>query len=145
MDFVRGSHKNPILPHNDTFDDNNLLSRGQEVAVEIAEADKAAIELAPGEMSLHHGLTIHGSGPNESDDRRIGCVIRYIRPDMKQNVGGRDYAMSARGEDRFGHFAPVPRPDRLFAPESLTLYEEIRAEQAKTMMKGAKRRVSLYG
>ena len=28
MDFVRASHKNPILPHEDTFDENNLLSRG---------------------------------------------------------------------------------------------------------------------
>ena len=80
MDFVAGSHKNPILPHNDTFSDTNLLSRGQEVAVEIEEADKTRIELRPGQMSLHHGLTIHGSGPNSSEDRRIGIAIRYLNP-----------------------------------------------------------------
>ncbi len=34
MDFVKASHKNPILPHEDSFDENNLLSRGQEIAVD---------------------------------------------------------------------------------------------------------------
>lgn len=145
MDFVRGSHKNPILPHEDTFDPDNLLSRGQEIRVDIADEDKCPIVLAPGEMSLHHGLTIHGSGPNTSRDRRIGCVVRYIRPDMQQIVGTRDYAMAARGEDRFGHFVHVPRPDALFSKESLAVYEEIRAEQAKTMMKGAAKGVEMYG
>lgn len=145
MDFVAGSHKNPILPHDDTFDENNLLSRGQEVRVDVEEADKTRIELKPGEMSLHHGLTIHGSGPNVSDDRRIGCVFRFIRPDMRQEVGARDFAMPVRGADRFGHFVHVPPPEQLFSSESLALYDEIRAEQAKTMMKGASESVALYG
>lgn len=70
MNFVAGSHTNAILPHADSFDPNNLLSRGQEVAARVAPEDKAAIEIHPGQMSLHHGLTIHGSGPNTTDDRR---------------------------------------------------------------------------
>lgn len=144
MEFVAKSHKNPILPHEDTFDANNLLSRGQEIAVDIAPDEKTAICLAPGEMSLHHGLTIHGSGPNQSQDRRIGLVIRYIRPDMEQKVGARDFVMAARGEDRFGHFTHVPRPDALFSPASLIVYEDIRKEQAKTMMKGAKATTKMY-
>ncbi|NNE81143.1 MAG: phytanoyl-CoA dioxygenase family protein [Silicimonas sp.] len=144
MDFVRGSHKNPILPHEDSFDANNLLSRGQEVAVDIAEADKVPIELAPGQISLHHGLTIHGSGPNTSNDRRIGCVIRYIRPDMEQKVGAKDYVMHARGEDRFRHFVHAPKPDANFSPESLAIYDEIRAEQSRTMMKGATKKNEMY-
>ena len=144
MDFVRASHKNPILPHEDTFDANNLLSRGQEVKVDIAPSDKSPIELAPGQMSLHHGLTIHGSGPNTSDARRIGCVIRYIRPDMEQRVGAKDYVMAARGEDRFGNFEHVERPQSTFAKESLSLYEDIRAEQAKTLMKDASKGNAIY-
>ena len=56
MDFVKGSFKNPILPHNDTFSKDNLLSRGQEIKVNILEKDKVNITLKPGEMSLHHGL-----------------------------------------------------------------------------------------
>jgi hypothetical protein len=144
MDFVRRSHKNPILPHEDTFDQNNLLSRGQEINVEIDEADKSKIILQPGEMSLHHGLTIHGSGPNTSDDRRIGCVIRYIRPDMQQMTGQKDYVMHARGEDNFRNFVHVPAPKSLFSPESLAIYDEIRAEQSKVMMRGAKGKNEMY-
>jgi ectoine hydroxylase-related dioxygenase (phytanoyl-CoA dioxygenase family) len=144
MDLVRGSHKNPILPHEDTFAPDNLLSRGQEVKVEIADEDKVPILLAPGQMSLHHGLTIHGSGPNRSDDRRIGCVIRYIRPDMAQQVGTRDYAMPARGEDRFGNFVHVPVPETNFDAKAIAIYDEIRSEKAKTLMKDAVKSTGIY-
>ena len=137
MDFVRGSHKNAILPHEDTFDANNLLSRGQEIRVDVAPEDKVAIEIHPGQMSLHHGLTIHGSGPNTSDDRRIALVVRYCRPDVAQEVGDIDYAMPARGTDTLGNFRHVPAPEAPFTPEALALYEEIRTAQAQVMMRGA--------
>jgi ectoine hydroxylase-related dioxygenase (phytanoyl-CoA dioxygenase family) len=144
MDFVRGSHKNPILPHDDTFDANNLLSRGQEVRVDVDPADKTAITLQPGQISLHHGLTIHGSGPNVSDDRRIAAVIRYVRPDVSQEVGETDHAMLVRGRDTFGNFRQVPPPSGLFTPLDLALYEEIRTAQAAVMMKGAKDASGIY-
>ncbi|MEX0285866.1 MAG: phytanoyl-CoA dioxygenase family protein [Paracoccaceae bacterium] len=138
MDFVAGTHKNEILPHMDTFDENNLLSRGQEVEVDVAEDDKTSIELQPGQMSLHHGLTVHGSGPNTSDDRRIGCVIRFCRPDVLQQVGDRDYAMVARGVDHVGNFIQVAPPMDYFQPSSLAVWDEIRQAQAQVMMKDAK-------
>lgn len=144
MDFVRGSHKNAILPHEDTFAEDNLLSRGQEVKVDVAADQKVPIEIHPGQISLHHGLTIHGSGPNTTDDRRIAAVIRYCTPDVKQQVADIDYAVLARGTDRFGHFSSFPAPQDNFAPEALVQYDEIRAAQAKAMMSGAKKQGSLY-
>ena len=39
MKFIPGSHKEKIVAHVDTFDDNNLLSRGQEIAVEVNEKE----------------------------------------------------------------------------------------------------------
>lgn len=144
MDFVKGSHENPILPHNDTFSEKNLLSRGQEIAVDIAEEDKTRIELQPGEMSLHHGLTIHGSGPNQSDDRRIGFAIRYVNPNVRQEVAERDYAMLARGVDRHGQFVNFAPPGGLFSPASLELHEQIRVDQAKALAAGASETVGLY-
>jgi chlorinating enzyme len=77
MRFIPGSHRNPIVSHHDTYDDNNLLSRGQEIAG-INENDAVYGALRPGEMSLHHGRCFHASGPNISDDRRIGLAIRYV-------------------------------------------------------------------
>lgn len=144
MDFVAGSHKNAILEHEDTFAPDNLLSRGQEVKVDVRDDQKTAIEIHPGQMSLHHGLTIHGSGPNTSDDRRIACVIRYIRPDMKQQVGEKDYAMLARGEDRHGNFIHVPQPNGNFTPEALAIYDEIRSAQSAVMMRGATGKNEMY-
>ena len=144
MDFVRGSHKNAILPHNDTFSEDNLLSRGQEVEVDVAEEDKVNIEIHPGQISLHHGLTIHGSGPNTTDDRRIAAVIRYCTPDISQQVADEDYAMLVRGKDRFGNFSSITPPEVAFSSESLQQYDKIRAAQAKAMMSGAKKQGSLY-
>ncbi len=139
MDFVRASHKNEILPHNDTYSEDNLLSRGQEVEVDVAPQDKVAIELRPGEMSLHHGLTIHGSGPNASDGRRIGLVTRFIRPDMAAQEGAEmSYAMLACGTDNYGNFRDTPAPNVNFSAEGVALHEEIRKLQADVMMKGAR-------
>ena len=143
MRFVSGSHKNAIIPHNDTFAEDNLLSRGQEIAVDVDEADATEIVLQPGEFSLHHGLTFHASGPNSSDDRRIGVAIRYISPDVKQQVADRDYAMLVRGVDRARNFVTFARPKALFDPAALRLYDEIRAEQAKALAAGADN-VALY-
>ena len=144
MDFVQGSHKNEILDHEDSFDELNLLSRGQEIAVEIANDDKVAVELAPGSMSLHHGLTIHGSGPNQSDDRRIGVAIRYVSAKMRKAGGSKDFAISARGTFGDDSFTTYDPPVTIFDKNSMELYDKIRDEQAKVMMAGAQSRSAIY-
>lgn len=138
MDFVQGSHKNPILPHEDSFDAHNLLSRGQEIAVDIAEEDKIAVELMAGQLSLHHGLTIHGSGPNASDDRRIGVAIRYMSPRMTKAQGEKDYAIPARGNCDTDTLVTYPVPNGDFSPASLENYDKIRDVQTAVMMAGTK-------
>ncbi len=110
----------------------------------MAPEDRVPIELMPGEISLHHGLTIHGSGPNTSDDRRIGAVVRYAKPEIAQEVGEKDYAMLARGADRIGNFIHYAPPEANFTPASLALYEEIRSAQGKFLMKGTKNNTGLY-
>src|SRR5712691_10644265 len=77
MRMVPGTHREQVA-HRDTFAPDNLLSRGQEVMVDVDEAKAVDIVLHPGEMSLHHVRMFHGSPPNRSDDRRIGYAIRYI-------------------------------------------------------------------
>ncbi|MDB4248444.1 phytanoyl-CoA dioxygenase family protein [Amylibacter sp.] len=144
MDFVRGSHKNEILSHEDSFDEHNLLSRGQEIKVDVNNSDKVAVELRPGTMSLHHGLTIHGSGPNQSNDRRIGVAIRYVSAKMRKAGGYKDYAISARGSFNDNSFTTYEPPSTLFNAKSMVKYEEIRAEQAKVMMAGAKKGSKIY-
>ena len=144
MKFVKGSHKNAIVPHNDTFDENNLLSRGQEIAVDVNENESTAIELQPGQMSLHHGLIFHGSGPNASDDRRIGVAVRYVNPNAKQEVAERDYAMLVRGADRSGNFINIARPVQYFESHALKLYDEIRNDQMKALSAGLDSKTKMY-
>ncbi|MGI9499457.1 MAG: phytanoyl-CoA dioxygenase family protein [Geminicoccaceae bacterium] len=109
MRFMPGTHKMEIAPHKDTFAEDNMLSRGQEVEVEVDENEAADIILQPGEMSLHHVKLIHGSNANRSDDRRIGFAIRYVPAYVRQVVGEKDSAVLVRGVDvekNFEHEAP---------------------------------------
>ncbi len=102
MKFVPGSHKTQ-LGHRDTFHEHNLLTRGQEIAVEVPQEKSVSVILKPGQVSLHHVMLVHGSGPNESDDRRIGLAIRYVPTHVRQ-VKMRDSAMLVRGKDDYGNF-----------------------------------------
>ena len=137
MRFVAGSHHNDIVAHRDTFDENNLLSRGQEIAVDVDENDAVSVTLKPGEISLHHGRMFHASGPNKSNDRRIGMAIRYITPSVRQEVAERDYAMLARGIDRHHNFTLVAPPSHDFAPDAQELYEQIVADKSQALGRGA--------
>ncbi|MGD1924823.1 MAG: phytanoyl-CoA dioxygenase family protein [Paracoccaceae bacterium] len=144
MRFVPGSHTESLVPHTDTFADDNLLSRGQEIAVEVDEEDAIVAALQPGQMSLHHGRLFHASGPNTSGDRRIGLVIRYIRPDTPATGKGTDFAMLMRGVDRVGSRCHVVPPPGSFTPAKLALYEEVLSAQSVTLADGLDDDAELY-
>ena len=81
-----------------------MLSRGQKLADGIREDDAVDLVLGPGDVSLHHTLTVHSSGTNRSDDWRIGIGVSYI-PTRVRHIGPtRLSATLARGTDRFNHF-----------------------------------------
>ncbi len=111
MKFIAGSHKHSVVEHVDTFDANNLLSRGQEIAVDVDEDDATDVLLSPGQASLHHGHLFHASGPNTTGERRIGVAIRYIKPSLKQKDGQKTLARLASGTDNFGHFRLADAPN----------------------------------
>ncbi len=136
MRVVPGTHRVSELPHVERPSANNMLSRGQEVMVDVNEADAVDLFLAPGEMSLHDLLIVHGSNPNGSDGRRIGVAIRYI-PTSTRQLGGRDTATLARGTDAFGHFEPEPRPDADFSPQAIEAHARIVEIHTGLLMKGA--------
>jgi non-heme Fe2+,alpha-ketoglutarate-dependent halogenase len=104
MRVVAGSHQRPILPHRETHAADNLLSRGQEVEVEVKEEDATDIVLNAGQMSLHHVNIIHGSNPNRSAGRRVGFAVRFTTPATRQQEGETQPAVLARGRDAYGHF-----------------------------------------
>jgi non-heme Fe2+,alpha-ketoglutarate-dependent halogenase len=122
-----------VQPHRDTHDPANLLTRGQEIAVDVDESRAVAVTLLPGEMSLHHVLIAHASGPNRSKGRRVGIAIRYIPTHVRQTSGYPDSASLVAGVDRFGHFRPEPRPARDDDPAAMEFYRAAQADATRLL------------
>jgi non-haem Fe2+, alpha-ketoglutarate-dependent halogenase len=135
MRVIPGSHKLEQVGHRDTFNPENLLSRGQEVMVDVDEREAVMLELAAGEMSLHHVRLIHGSDPNPSDLRRIGFAIRYIPTTVRQVAGTHDSATLVRGVDRHGHFEAEERPDADMSPRAVAHHAAVTGAHAAILMR----------
>ena len=140
MRVMPGTHLKDQLPHKDTFAANNLLTRGQEVQVEVNPAEAIDIELQPGEFSLHHVRLVHGSDPNNADYRRIGFAIRYIPTYVKQSVGPRDSATLVRGIDTYHHFDMEPAPKADLDPEAVALHKRVTEESNQVLYRGTDKR-----
>jgi non-haem Fe2+, alpha-ketoglutarate-dependent halogenase len=112
------------LAHVDTHDRTNMLPGRETVLAEIDEASAVDIVLAPGEMSLHHLLLVHGSHPNRSDRRRCGLAIRYIPAHLTSRRGPRGTATLVRGRDR-GNFDLEQAPEAAFDPMAMARYTPI--------------------
>lgn len=137
MQFVSESHKLGDLPHEDFFDADNFLYRGQQAQTEIDQNRVVDVELKAGEFSLHHGYLLHASPANESDIRRWGLTINYISADNRQVVSDEDYAMLVRGHDIGGHFEPVVDPKCDLSREALALHSRIIDAKDKATFAGA--------
>lgn len=136
MKFLPQSHRIEQLSHTDTFHQDNLLSRGQVIDMDIDESKGVDVPLQAGEMSLHHVRLVHGSAPNTADDRRIGFAIRYIATHVKQ-VNGRDSAMLVRGVDHYGHFEPDVEPTEDLSEVAVTAHQQVTGRALSYLYKGA--------
>jgi non-haem Fe2+, alpha-ketoglutarate-dependent halogenase len=135
MRMVPGTHTEQVA-HRDTFAPDNLLSRGQEIAVEVDEARAVDVVLRPGEMSLHHVRMFHGSPPNRSADRRIGYAIRYIPTQVRQVGGSGDSATLVRGVDEHHHFDPEETPAADLDAAARAHHADIMKRQGELLYRG---------
>ncbi len=110
MRVIPGSQRSGTQKHVETFDQNNLLSRGQAIA-EVDESTAVDIVLQPGEMSIHHGHVFHSSEPNTSNDRRIGYALMFLPTHVESTIGRRG-ATLVSGEDRYNYWDHDPYPTR---------------------------------
>ena len=123
MEAVLGNHLRGQVSHHDTFGDENMLSRGQEVAVNISREKTEAIELEVGQMSLHHVRIFHGSKPNLTNTPRIGLAMRFIPTHVKQN-GGRTFTLLVGGHDEFNHFDRPNLPKTELGADEWEMHQE---------------------
>lgn len=142
MQVVAGTHHAQVK-HEDKFDDANLLSRGQEVAVKVDPATVINVELQPGEMSLHHVLLFHGSEPNRSAHPRVGFAIRYVPTHVRQLSPIRDSALLVRGHDQYGHFEPERSPEAELHPDAVARHGTVIDRQLRILYAGAQARGQL--
>ncbi|MEO1199413.1 MAG: phytanoyl-CoA dioxygenase family protein [Pseudomonadota bacterium] len=136
MRMVPGSHRGGKRAHAETFETDNVLSRGQTVTIG-ADEPVVSCPLQPGQMSLHHGWVLHASQPNQSDDRRIGLAINYIRADVRQSMLEHDTAMLVRGRDRWGLYELETPPSSDFAPDALALQARVAKARGAEINVGA--------
>jgi hypothetical protein len=82
----------------------------------VDEHDAVAIELEPGDVSVHHPNIVHGSDPNTSSEWRRGLTIRYIPTSTRILDAEKSSAFLLRGRAVPGvnEYLPVPafEPDR---------------------------------
>ncbi len=139
MQVLSGSHQGDLLPHKDEYKADNLLTRGQEISVEIDSARVVSMPLKPGEISLHNVRLAHTSSPNRSNDRRIGLSLHYMPTCAKQTVETWNSAALVRGQDRFGHFTAPPQPVVDFDPEAVLFHKKASDATREILFKGAEK------
>ena len=108
MKIIPGSHKWPDQKHEETYHENNLLARGQTIKG-INENDSVEMPLNAGQFSMHHERMLHSSGPNTSDDRRLGMSFTFL-PTQTRCLLGRRSAILVRGVDSFNNWDRDPEP-----------------------------------
>jgi len=124
MQVVPGTHRQQ-LTHHDTFAANNLLTRGQEIEAKVDESQAVDFVLEPGEVSLHHVLIVHGSGPNRASWPRRGFALRYMPTSLKPAEGRSSSALLVRGTDRFKyHLEEVP-PESELHPDAVARHKAL--------------------
>jgi len=138
MTMISGSHHSEIQIHKDTFAENNILTRGQ-VIPEVDKSKAIDLILEPGEMSIHHGAIIHGSQPNNSDQRRIGFSLQsYVPPSIKQVVG-KNIWTHIRGKKRQDNDGiELDRPKYNMDPITVEQRRVAEENLSKILYKGAK-------
>jgi non-heme Fe2+,alpha-ketoglutarate-dependent halogenase len=108
MRVLPGSHLDADAVHEETYDPQNMLGRGQTIR-DIDDGKAVYMPVKAGQFSMHHERTIHGSMPNPSDRRRVGISFFYMPAHVRSTIGRRT-ATLVRGTDKYGHWDPEPMP-----------------------------------
>lgn len=141
MQMIPGTHTTGLLDHTDTYGETNILTRGQDIAG-VDPKDAVATPLRPGQASFHSMTVIHGSAPNQSDDRRIGFAIQsYLPTHVVSNT--RTPAQLVRGEDTFGNFDAIGRPEQDMQEADIARRDQVNKVWSDILYEGAERKRDL--
>jgi len=122
MRVIPGSHRDGIQPHKATAIENNILT----YSLDADDSRAKDIELKAGEMSLHQANIVHGSLANDSDDKRIGFIIRFVTPQFQKTINP---VVRARGRDECGQLTIWPHSPTDDMKETLSAWQEFVRER----------------
>jgi phytanoyl-CoA hydroxylase len=84
MRYVAGSHRQPVRPHKRT----RTVGFSQGLSFEPDDfATEVALTAQPGDLLVHHSLTIHRADANVSDRHRRSLGFVYFASRAKQDAG----------------------------------------------------------
>ena len=139
MSMIPGSHRDAIRPHDETFHEDNILTRGQQIA-DVDENRAVDLVLRPGQMSLHHARTIHGSRPNRGQRRRAGLAIQAYAPAGSRQVIGDNLWLPIRGDALPGDAVELSRPLADMSAEAAAERARVNDNWAEILYHGAERK-----
>lgn len=104
MQVVAGSHRRGLQAHDTVEGEQYVLA--QAIDPNLFDSDDiVTIDLKAGQMSLHDDRLIHGSGPSNSGQRRVGLTMRLsparVRCDLEVWPNFEAYLL--RGQDEYRH------------------------------------------
>lgn len=117
MRVLPGSNLGADAVHEETYDPQNMLGRGQTIRG-VDESKAVYMPVKAGQFSMHHERTWHASSPNPSTRRRVGIAFFYM-PAHCRSIVGRRTASLVRGKDVHGHWDPEPYPKTDLDPECM--------------------------
>tara|TARA_B100000029_G_C17550298_1_gene949855 strand:- start:769 stop:1605 length:837 start_codon:yes stop_codon:yes gene_type:complete len=106
-----------------TTPDHDLLSYKNNLDEYVQKNKPVTINLLPGQFSLHHVNTVHGSGCNASKNYRIGFAIRYVSSTTEHEMESSDRALHVCGR-KSSYFLDERRPKRDFDVDAITCYRK---------------------
>ena len=75
MAYIPGSHKGPVLPHGFPDDDPRIHALDCASAVDVRDA--ISCPLPAGGCVIHTQRTVHGAGPNVTEQERLAYVLIF--------------------------------------------------------------------
>ena len=137
MRVMPRTHIGDVLPHDDRYHKNNLLTRGQQITEGVDDNRAIAMPLQVGEMSLHNYRLAHASGPNNTNDCRIGVSMHFMPTETGQIASDWDSAALVRGEDTHGNFIHTPIPSGDFDATAMAFHAKASQALNKIVYAGA--------
>jgi ectoine hydroxylase-related dioxygenase (phytanoyl-CoA dioxygenase family) len=116
MRTIAGSHKWGLIEDSNTFFEQDLDALHAKFSTLGEWRDEPCI-IPSGGVSIHHGLTFHGSGPNTTDQPRLS-IVAHVMPD------GAAYSAAEQYHPNVTLLGPRPMKGQRFTGEYFPLMHE---------------------